>query len=524
MEPFVPVFVKIFYPFALLSVGLFFMYADLDLGGTVSILMAANGKSAEIGPVFSFTLLATVVDAWNSGALVISVLVFTASGLWPFVKLTLLSWAWFAPPSRLSRNRRGRLLYLLDIFGKYGFLDSWFLVLTMNAFSMEWKSIGTAFMMVETNPLQAFYVFFVCTALSLALGHVASEAHVHACKNHHRLSEGSEPVALAAAELFKEDTPRSFARTPTQQPRMHAAATSDLAAAASPAPGPVQASAPPAQAAAPTAPAVPAVGDASPARTMTEIDLGSDGASSDSQGYSSAGKDSEKSESTKCMLPLCLFAESRLQHLSISSGLLVTLALVLASVTVTSFDFLISGIFTEFIVGGEVSKEYSLTTLGVRVSNSQQTANFALMCLEIGYILLAVVLPVVTTMALTVLWIMPLQLKTQENMIRWVYIMDCWASFDVAVVVLLCGVLQFGRLSDFLIYKSDLSVPCTRIKSLTRNECMLVEMSARPTVAILLAAFVCVVTIPKAALRLCASSIFKKFCYGIRRECPKAAR
>lgn len=426
-------------------------------------------------------------------------------------------------------------MYSLDIFGKYGFLNSWFLVLTMNAFSMEWKSIGTAFMMVETNPLQAFYVFFVCTALSLVLGHVASEAHVHACKNHHRLSEGSEPVALASAELFKEDTPRSFARTPTQQPRMHAAATSDLAAAASPAPGPVQASprgraaaappaAAPAPAAAPTAQAAPAVGDASPAVTTTETDLGSDGTSSDSQGYSSAGKDSEKSESTKCMLPLCLFAESRLQHLSISSGLLVTLALVVASVTVTSFDFLISGIFTEFIVGGEVSKEYSLTTLGVRVSNSQQTANFALMCLEIGYILLAVVLPVVTTMALTVLWIMPLQLKTQENMIRWVYIMDCWASFDVAVVVLLCGVLQFGRLSDFLIYKSDLSVPCTRIKSLTRNECMLVEMSARPTVAILLAAFACVVTIPKAALRLCASSIFKKFCYGIRRECPKAAR
>lgn len=133
-----------------------------------------------------------------------------------------------------------------------------------------------------------------------------------------------------------------------------------------------------------------------------------------------------------------------------------------------------------------------------------------LFVLETCYILLVVVLPVATLAALLVLWLMPLSLHVQEVMARVCYIADSWASFDVAVVVLLIGIMQFGTLSDFLVLQSDIAVPCMMLKHVTQIDCMQIDMNARPALIILLLAFVCSAVVPKIALKMCATSIFRK--------------
>lgn len=60
----------------------------------MSLVMDADGQRTKMGPVFSFSLLSTIIDSLSSGSWVISVLTLLLSGLWPHVKLFLLLAAW----------------------------------------------------------------------------------------------------------------------------------------------------------------------------------------------------------------------------------------------------------------------------------------------------------------------------------------------------------------------------------------------------------------------------------------------
>lgn len=179
-QGFVSLGYAVYFPFAVFSVLLLFLASDVDVGATVVTVMAAGGKTATIGPLFSFSLASTVAHCWKSQAYLIGGLAIAASGIWPLFKLVILLVVWFMPPQQLRPTSRGRLLTILDTWGKYSFLDSWFLVLTLSAFSINWQSVGTASMKIQTTPALAFYAFFAATVFSLILGHMASECHHHA--------------------------------------------------------------------------------------------------------------------------------------------------------------------------------------------------------------------------------------------------------------------------------------------------------------------------------------------------------
>jgi len=121
--------------------------------------------------------VSTVAHAWSSGCYVIAVLTVITSGIWPFVKLFMLLITWLVPPSCFSLTRRGMILNFLDDWGKYSFLDSWFLVITLSAFALEWQSVGSASFKIQTTPANAFYTYLAATILSLVLGHIASDCH-----------------------------------------------------------------------------------------------------------------------------------------------------------------------------------------------------------------------------------------------------------------------------------------------------------------------------------------------------------
>jgi len=442
-QEFVPRALALSYPFALVGVMCLFLYADLTLGATVSVVFAAKGELTTIGPVFSFSLLSTVVHSWQSGAYIISVIAALTSGFWPFLKLNLLLATWLMPPRLLSTRTRGCILGFLNTWGKYSFVDCWFLVLSMSAFAIEWQSIGAASMKVVTTPTAGFYVFFTSTGLSLILGHIASEYHAHAEKVRHRVSE---PVELAAAQLDDPAPPASVSDESSRPAPLSAAAAQPAANALRRPQAPVALSA---------------------------------------------------------------VAVPRWLRVAVASALGASVVLMLAGTFLVSFDFEVGGIFIEFLFGREVSRQYSLLSIGMAVTDGRMD-NVGLLGLEAVFLILAVVMPLVLLTALLILWLMPMSLPRQEELLRVCYILDTWSSLDVAVLVLIIADLQFGTLAEFLVYRGNLATPCYMIRDLTQSECVQMDLVSRPTIAVLLIAGFALLVLPKVAMRLCARAIFRE--------------
>ena len=188
-EPSTPAWLAASYPLLLVSCIFLFLYADLAVGAVVSATLEARGEANVFDDVFTFSLISTIEHSWKAGAYLIAILTLLASAIWPFAKLLLLFALWLAPARRLGLGARGRILGILDAAGKYSFFDSWFLVLTISAFSLTWRS-GDAELRVQVRPTTPFYCFVVATAMSLVLGHVASEYHRYSLRVERRGPEG----------------------------------------------------------------------------------------------------------------------------------------------------------------------------------------------------------------------------------------------------------------------------------------------------------------------------------------------
>lgn len=401
-QPHVPAALAVAYPMAIVATSLLFVFADLDVGATVNVITHADGKSSSIGPIFSFSLLSTIVHSWNSGAYVISMLTLFPSGVWPYVKLGFLLAAWLVPPHRFRPARRERILDFLDTWGKYSFIDSWFLVLSMSAFSLEWESVGSVSMKVLTTPTAAFYAFFTATSISLVLGHVASECH-----------------------------------RKTKVCRMSV-----------------------------------------PCRDMEAK-------------------------------PLRSFLDSKLLSLIVGMAIILSMALVIVGSFLTSFIFESDGIAMEFVFGRAVSKEYSLFNVGLMVSQGRDN-DIGLLGLEVVFLALAIAVPLVELVALSILWLAPLKIATQRMTVHLCHFLDAWASLDVSVIVLVIACFEFGTMAEFLVYKSGFAAGCNFIKDLTREECLEVQMHARGAMAVLVLAAIMLMVLPKVVLRLSKNLVVRR--------------
>merc|ERR1719235_869135 len=98
----------------------------------------------------------------------LAVLIF--SGIWPYVKLGTMMACWLAPPRILRLAMRQRLLEIMDAFGKWSLLDTFFYCTLMVAFKFHIttrdnkilqplfpNSAQEASLQVFVNPTQGFY-------------------------------------------------------------------------------------------------------------------------------------------------------------------------------------------------------------------------------------------------------------------------------------------------------------------------------------------------------------------------------
>jgi len=179
-----------------------------------------------------------------------------------------------------------------------------------------------------------------------------------------------------------------------------------------------------------------------------------------------------------------------------------------------SFDFEIDGIAMEFLFGRTVSKEYSLLGVGTSVAEDRYH-DAGLIGLEVVFLALAVIVPLLELGCLLALWLAPLRLVAQKALLHVVYFLDSWSSLDVAALVLVIATSEFGRMAEFLVYKSGFATPCSMIKDLTASECLEVNMHARGWMAVVISAGLLLILVPKVTLRLCADAISKRTGYPV---------
>ena len=195
----VPLWVRIALPAAIVGNVALFISSNASVGATVRMYASVSGSRDRVDfpPLHEFSLGSSVRDMWRAGTYPLSILIAVFSGGWPYLKLAVMLFAWFAPPARVHPTRRGRMLAFVDAFGKWSLVDAFVMILFRVAFrftlatpkSSDGESVRLD---VDVEANWGFHSFVLATVASLALGHVALAWHREATAEDEAPSEDVE--------------------------------------------------------------------------------------------------------------------------------------------------------------------------------------------------------------------------------------------------------------------------------------------------------------------------------------------
>eukprot|EP01065_Artemidia_motanka_P024132 TRINITY_DN2875_c0_g4_i1.p1 TRINITY_DN2875_c0_g4~~TRINITY_DN2875_c0_g4_i1.p1 ORF type:complete len:1382 (+),score=505.85 TRINITY_DN2875_c0_g4_i1:81-4226(+) len=178
-HPAIPRAVRILHPILLLGSAGIFISSNLGVGAQINAKVTLAGSEIDVDNIFSYGLANTVCDFWNGKIYPLSILVGLLSGAWPYVKTSLLLFCWFVPPWFLTHDRRGFILRVLDILGKWSLIDEFLIIMMINAFHIvitnpsDWIFLPTDILNIEVtvDPKYGIHGFLLAAILSLALNH-----------------------------------------------------------------------------------------------------------------------------------------------------------------------------------------------------------------------------------------------------------------------------------------------------------------------------------------------------------------
>lgn len=102
--------------------------SNLNVGATVDLVMNFGEKHVKGAALFEFSLLSTAKAMLDARIYPLFFLVVVFSGVWPYVKLLLMLFAWVTPRDFLCNERREELLLRLDALSKFSLVDTYVLV------------------------------------------------------------------------------------------------------------------------------------------------------------------------------------------------------------------------------------------------------------------------------------------------------------------------------------------------------------------------------------------------------------
>ena len=182
MDENIPFFIQIAIPIAIISTIVLLLASNLSVGATVEILTTDiyhHGQNLQIPSLFEFSLYNTARDMWNAQIYPLFFLVLIFSGIWPYMKLILMLFAWMGPTSIVNPELRGRLLLNLDALSKFSLVDTYVLIVMMVAFRYQLPLFEESLLHVYVVPQFGFFGFLLATSASLLLGHVLVYYHRH---------------------------------------------------------------------------------------------------------------------------------------------------------------------------------------------------------------------------------------------------------------------------------------------------------------------------------------------------------
>ena len=186
LNPRVPLFFRIFIPFAILFTIALFASSNSGIGASVFVVFNL-GRRIQLPSMFDFGLVNSVHDMWVAGSKILSALICAFSGIWPYMKLILMLISFCTPTSILSHKRREKILIILDATGKFSFLDSYVMMMMLVAFHFHVEIPVTAQSKINKGSVVDVFVYaaygfvtlIVGTIISLILSHIITHLHRH---------------------------------------------------------------------------------------------------------------------------------------------------------------------------------------------------------------------------------------------------------------------------------------------------------------------------------------------------------
>ena len=132
-NPAIPAFWR--YGIVVYLLVIFCILVACDVGSGVSaeyVLLNPDGTIFKQRSLFHVSIFTSVKKLWNTGSYPLAIFIVLTSISWPFVKLGLSLFSWVTPFTNVKR--RERLLEVIDMLGKWSFVDIFVLLIIMVAF------------------------------------------------------------------------------------------------------------------------------------------------------------------------------------------------------------------------------------------------------------------------------------------------------------------------------------------------------------------------------------------------------
>mmetsp|Transcript_2764 Transcript_2764/g.4053 ORF Transcript_2764/g.4053 Transcript_2764/m.4053 type:complete len:1455 (+) Transcript_2764:100-4464(+) len=192
----IPVVIRLFIPFVILGNIALFLSGHLSLGGTVNISGGFAGQSFNVDGFFEFSMVKSTIEMWNAGARALAILIVIFSGVWPYTKQLITLVLWFLPTTRVSSKRRGKILRLLDVLGKWSMIDVFVLLMTLASFRVSVENPDISFLPEGLYSLQLLVVPLWGLYANM-LAQLTSQISSHVIIHYHRKSVKSATSAQA---------------------------------------------------------------------------------------------------------------------------------------------------------------------------------------------------------------------------------------------------------------------------------------------------------------------------------------
>lgn len=107
-----------------------------DLGSGVKadyITRTESGYVVQRETLLTVSIFTSIRELWNAGSKALAIFIVVTSICWPYVKILISVLAWVLPYGK-RKHARERLIEIIDMFGKWSFVDIFVLLIIMVAF------------------------------------------------------------------------------------------------------------------------------------------------------------------------------------------------------------------------------------------------------------------------------------------------------------------------------------------------------------------------------------------------------